>query len=92
MKLMFFSFFFCASVLSAECRLTGIWGRNARIKTSFRVDSLKACRDLAQRRNDDQFFGLVQDQEDLKEMKLQFLDDENRISEVLLNGGENNKL
>jgi hypothetical protein len=76
---------FSNQALSAECRLTGLLKSQAKLQTSFHTRDLESCRRLANKTNEGIFFGLLSEREELKELKVQFFDEKDQTSEVIVN-------
>lgn len=74
-------FFFILLVTSAplyafECKLTGVLSNDERIVTSFVTADAEACKSLASRTGDNNFFGLIEKENKLIETKLSFKNSE----------------
>lgn len=70
-------FLFTLIVVSAplyafECKLTGVLSNDEKIVTSFVTADAEACKALASRTGENNFFGLVEKENKLLETKLSF--------------------
>lgn len=72
MKLFIFLSFISFSVMSAECKLTGLLASEKTIETSFQTADLESCRQLAKKTMTNNFFNLIDKSDNLVETRLSF--------------------
>lgn len=75
MKTVFFLFLISASSYAAECRLTGILKSDKTLETSLSTETSLECEALAKKSQQNDFFGLIEENDELIETTMSFEED-----------------
>jgi hypothetical protein len=74
-----------------ECALTVTTQTNEKIETAFQTKNITECREMALKTNGNQFFGLLEKDSVVIELKYVFKDENGPIKEVFSYGPSDNQ-